>query len=93
MEFDMEAKPERDRQKIKEIIRQAFRKEFPEDTVDVSDGYRDNIHVTVVSSRFDPLSEKAKQDLMWQIVDQTDLTKAEKQLISLLYPVSLAEIK
>ncbi|HUS91271.1 MAG TPA: hypothetical protein VM695_05440 [Phycisphaerae bacterium] len=83
----------RNREAVMDIIRGAFRREFPEDTVDISDGYKDNIHVLVVSRRFDDLTEQQKQDLMWQIIDGTDLTDDEKRLISLAYPVSPAEIK
>lgn len=83
----------RSREDIKGLLRQAFQQEFPKDTVDISDGYRDNIHVLVVSRKFDGLSEKAKQDLLWNIIDQTSLSVAEKNLISLLMPVSPAEIK
>jgi hypothetical protein len=78
---------------VKRVLLDAFRREFPEETVDVDDGYADNIHVVVVSKRFDKMTERRKQDLMWTIVDRTPLTEQEKQLISLLYPVALAEIR
>jgi len=83
----------RNRKEVKRILEEAFRQEFPNDTVDVSDGYKENIHVMVVSRRFDTMNERQKQEMMWEIVDGTVLTKAEKSLISLLYPVSPAEIK
>lgn len=83
----------RDREEVKRILQEAFRKSFPEDTVDVSDGYQDNIHVVVVSRRFDKLKDRQRQDLMWKIVDGAQLDDQDKQLISLLYPVSPAEIK
>lgn len=83
----------REREKIKEVLRQSLRKEFPDDTVDVSDGYQENIHVLVVSRRFDKMSEQEKQDLLWGIIDRTDLKDDEKKLVSLVYPVSPAEIK
>jgi len=89
----MAKKQIRTRKEIKEILHRAFRREFPQDTVDISDGYRDNIHVMVVSRKFDKKSEKAKQDLMWKIIDRTDLTEEEKGRISLAYPLSPAEIK
>ena len=84
---------QRSRQEVRDIIAKAFRANFPNDTVDVSDGYKDNIHVLVVSSRFEKMTEKKKQDWMWSILDGTDLTKQEKLLVSLLYPVSPSEIK
>ena len=83
----------RSRIEIKAVLEKAFREEFPNDTVDLSDGYQNNIHVLVVSRRFDAMSEKAKQDVLWGVIDTTDLTDAEKTLISLVYPVSPAEVK
>jgi hypothetical protein len=83
----------RDRDEIKRTLQGAFRKEFPHDTVDISDGYMDNIHVLIVSRKFDTMSEPQKQDMMLTIIGRTDLTGDEKRLVSLLYPLSPAEIK
>ena len=83
----------RDREEVKKILADAFRRRFPNDTVDISDGYQDNIHVLVVSRSFDSLTEKQKQDVLWKVIDSTNLTPAEKELISLVYPVSVAELK
>lgn len=83
----------RSRDAVKRLLANAFRARFPHDTVDVSDGYRDNIHVLVVSREFDKLSEAEKQDLLWNIIDETPLRASEKSLISLVLPVSPAEIK
>jgi hypothetical protein len=85
--------PVRSRNEVKRLVYEAFRKEFPEDTVDLSDGYKENIHVMVVSREFDRMREREKQDLMWKIIDSTDLSEDEKGLISLVFPVSPAEIK
>ena len=87
------ARRRRSREQIKKVVRAAFRRRFPEDTVDISDGYQDNIHVLVVSREFDEMHERQKQDLMWRVIDGTDLSDDEKGLISLVYPVSPAEIK
>ena len=84
---------ERSRDEIKKILRGAFRERFPHDTVDISDGYKENIHVMVVSREFDEMRERDKQELMWEIIDGTDLAEDEKTLVSLVYPVSPAEIK
>jgi hypothetical protein len=73
----------RSRVELKRIIQDAFRDLFPHDTVDVSDGYEDNIHVLVVSRQFDKMREKQKQDVMWKIIDSTPLTAGEKAMISL----------
>ena len=89
------AKPRRkvDRAKLKQKLERGFRKHFRCDTVDISDGYRDNIHVMIVSRQFDPMSEKKKQDFLWTIIDDLKLTAEEQALISLVLPVSPAEIK
>lgn len=83
----------RPREQIKRILEGAFRAEFPLDTVDISDGYKENIHVLVVSRRFDEMAEAIKTDLMWGIIDSSPLREREKRLISLVYPVSIKEIK
>jgi hypothetical protein len=81
------------RKQVKAILEEAFRREFPNDTVDVSDGYRDNIHVVVVSRRFDKMTERKRGALMWGILDSAPLTKNEKLMVSLLYDVSPEQIK
>ena len=84
----------RPRDDIKKTIYDAFRRAFPDDAlVDISDGYQENIHVMVVSRSFDGMAEREKQDWLWSILDSTELTDEEKGLVSLLYPVSPAEIK
>ncbi len=83
----------RSRKEIKRIIAEALREQFPHDTVDVSDGYKENIHVVVVSRTFDEMGEREKAQVLWRLIDRTDLTEEEKQLISLVYPVSIRELK
>lgn len=86
-------KRKRSRTQIKTALVDAFRKDFPNDTVDVSDGYQDNIHLLVVSRKFDDMDEAQKQDMLWSIIDRSPLTEEEKQLISLVLPLSPAQIK
>lgn len=87
------SKRTRARSAVKQLLQEALRQRFPRDTVDISDGYQDHIHVVVVSREFDDMTEEEKQQLLWKIIDKTDLTASEKDLISLIYPVSPAEIK
>src|SRR5436305_14283849 len=54
---------------LKRRIRDLFKREFvqrPDETVRVSDGFGDNVHVEVVSHRFDGLD----------MIDRHDLTRA-----------------
>ena len=84
---------QRSRDEIKDILREALRREFPHDTVDITDGYKGNIHVLVVSRKFDRMRTGAKkQDMLWTIIDSTGLTDEEKQKISMTVPMSPAEI-
>jgi len=81
------------RDELKAKLERAFRKQFPRDTVDISDGYQDLIHVLVVSRKFDGMGEKEKQQFLWRVIDKMNLAKDEEGLISLLLPVSPTEIK
>jgi len=83
----------RSRALVKLVLQTAFRKKFPSDTVDVSDGYDGNIHIIVVSRAFDKLSERARQATLWRIVENADLTQEEKDLVTLLFGVSPGELK
>lgn len=83
----------RGRDLIKKLLEKALRAEFSNDTVDISDGFADNIHVLVVSRKFDGLSENEKQDWIWRMIESAELNPAELRLISLVLPLSPAEIK
>jgi acid stress-induced BolA-like protein IbaG/YrbA len=78
---------------LKQQIHDILRERFPGETVDVSDGYGDNIHVVVVSRQFDGLREREKQDLLWTAIDRSGLSDHEKTLISLILPYSPGDLK
>lgn len=61
--------------------------------MDVSDGYQENVHIVVVSRKFTGLSEKEKQEMLWGVIDNSDLADAEKLSISLLVPYSPGDLK
>lgn len=84
----MPASPE-----LKKKIEDILKAEFPGETVDVSDGHGDNIHVIVVSRRFSGMREKEKQDLLWGAIDKSNLTDGEKVHISLILPYSPSDLK
>ena len=80
-------------------------KEFNENsTVDVSDGFRDNVHIVVVSRKFTGKSEKEKQEMLWSIIENSDLSESEKKQdlfagtiqsgrIEIIRPVRLARLQ
>ena len=57
------------RQKIHDVLKRGYFKDT-DDLVDVSDGYEDNIHVVVVSRKFDGKRMKEKEDLIWSELTQ-----------------------
>ncbi|MBM4353707.1 MAG: hypothetical protein FJ109_07900 [Deltaproteobacteria bacterium] len=83
----------RTRDQIKSVLEAAIRAEFPKDTVDISDGYKENIHVLVVSRRFDKMTDDEQRDLLWGLIDRAGLEEGEKALISLALAVSPSMIK
>lgn len=83
----------RSRDELKSAIENSLRREFPTDTVDVSDGYKDNIHVMVISRKFDSMSDTVREDYLRTLLDDSDLTEAEKRRITVLLTWSPAELK
>ncbi|MCC6321377.1 MAG: hypothetical protein IT438_08080 [Phycisphaerales bacterium] len=78
---------------LKRKLEDALRTRFRSDTIDVSDGYKGNVHVLVVSRKFDGKSDYERQEMLHQIINDANLTKAQIGKISLLLAMSPAEIK
>ena len=66
--------------------------ESPDDLVDVSDGPADDIHVVVVSRKFDGRRWKDRDDLLWSELSRS-LGEDELGQISLLIAASPEEVK
>jgi stress-induced morphogen len=64
----------------------------PDDMVDVSDGPDDNIHVVIVSRKFDGRRMKEKNDLIWSLLVD-NLAKDEWEKVTLSIGASPEEIK
>jgi stress-induced morphogen len=63
-----------------------------DDLVDVSDGFDDNIHVVVVSRKFNGRRMKEKNDLIWSVLVKS-LAPEEWGKVSLSVGTSPEEIK
>ncbi len=85
----MAANPET-KKKIEEVLRHHFQENA---YIDVSDGYQDNIHVIVVSNELDEKSEREKQEILWDLIDDAELPESEKTKISLILPLSRSNLK
>lgn len=79
------------KQKIKNVLKQSYFNDA-DDLVDVSDGDADDIHVVVVSHKFDGQRLKAKNDLIWDLLSQ-NLQPEEWQQITLTIGTTPEEIK
>lgn len=80
---------------LKEKIRDALRSDYfkdADDLVDVSDGPDDNIHIVIVSRKFDGKRMKEKNDLIWSVLVKT-LRPEEWGKVSLSIGTSPEEIK
>lgn len=82
------------RDSVKIILELALRKHFHNDTVDVSDGYKDKIHVVVVSRKLDGMDTHQQIDMIWDVIDkETNLSQEEQDLISLFMPYGIDQLK
>lgn len=81
-----------DRERIKKSLERAIRIQFPRDTVDISDGYEDNIHILVTSRQFDNMSESHRHEIVGELIENANLTKREEGLISLVILWSVDEL-
>jgi acid stress-induced BolA-like protein IbaG/YrbA len=79
------------KQKIHDALKQGYFHN-PDDLVDVSDGHDGNIHVVVVSRKFDGRRVKEKSDLIWSELTSR-LAKEEWGRVSLSVGVSPEEVK
>jgi len=53
---------------IREKVEKALREAFPKETIEVSEGYKGRAHVLVVSAKFNDMSERQKQDYVWDVL-------------------------
>lgn len=79
------------KQKIHDVLKQGYFK-APDDLVDVSDGSDGEIHVVVVSRKFDGRRLKEKNDLIWSELTR-GLAPEEWGRVSLSVGASPEEVK
>jgi acid stress-induced BolA-like protein IbaG/YrbA len=72
-------------------VKDVFNAAYPEGYVDVSTGYRTNVHVVIVSRAFDDMKEEEKQEAVWAVA-RRHLGK-DAQRISIMLAYSPDELK
>ena len=68
-----------------ERVELALRKQFPNDTIDTSEGYNGRVHVKVVSKRFNRMNEAQKQDILWEALKSELGSDAQSVSLALAY--------
>ncbi len=79
------------KQKIHDSLKTAYFDD-PDDSVDVSDGPEDSIHIVIVSRKFDGRRMNEKNDLIWSLLVK-NLTQEEWGKVSFSIGASPEEIK
>ncbi len=79
------------KQKIRDALKRAYFNDA-DDLVDVSDGVGDDIHVVVVSHKFDGQRMREKNDLIWSVLSR-ELAPDEWGKVTLSIGTTPAEIK
>jgi stress-induced morphogen len=72
-------------------VEQALREEFPKDTIEINKGYKGRVHVLIVSPRFNDMTERQKQDYIWDIL-KAELEE-DVQAVSLALVYGTDELK
>jgi len=79
------------KRKIHDVLKRGFFRDA-DDLVDVSDGDEDNIHVVIVSRKFDRRRTREKEDVIWSELTNS-LAPEEWGKVSLSVGASPEEIK
>ena len=61
------------------------RPDFPNDTIDTSEGYQGRVHLKLVSRFFNGKSEPEKQDYIWRLLRDRLGADAEAVSLALVY--------
>lgn len=79
------------KKKIHDVLKNVYF-QGPDDSVDVSDGPDDSVHIVVVSRKFDGRRMTEKNDLIWSVLTE-NLAPDEWGKVSLSIGASPEEIK
>ena len=79
------------REELKDKLKKVLDTEFPDETVYVSDGYADNIHILIVSTNFDGMSDIVRKEYIQTIIKK-EVNEEEQKLTSVIYAISPREI-
>ena len=72
-------------------VKAGLRKAFPEDTIVIKEGYQGRIHVKIVSERFNGMTERDKQNYIWDVL-HTELEPEAQQAVSVAVAYATDEL-
>ena len=70
---------------LSEGVKRVLREEFPQDTISTSEGYRGRVQVKIVSERFNNMTERQKQDFVWDLLRDRLSSDAQRVSFVLAY--------
>ena len=62
-----------------------LRRAFPHDTIETRPGYQGRVHLLVVSSQFNGMTEGQKQNLFWEILKTEVPEEAQAVSVAIVY--------
>jgi hypothetical protein len=71
-------------------VEAALRGEFPQDTIDLEEGYMGRVLVRIVSSKFNEMKEKSRQAFVWDVL--RNALGPDAQNISMVIPYGTDEL-
>jgi acid stress-induced BolA-like protein IbaG/YrbA len=71
--------------KLELQVKEVLRETFPEDTIEISKGYKGRVHVLVVSSKFNDMTDRQKQDFIWEILKAELEDEVQAVSLALVY--------
>jgi hypothetical protein len=74
-------------------VERALSQRFPDARLNVGPGAHDHIHVLITWPGFTGLADSQRQDLVWDAIDDSDLTLPEKVTITMILPQTPQEVR
>lgn len=62
-----------------------LRRAFPQDTISIRPGYKGRLHLLVVSDQFNGMTERQKQDYLWDIIRVEAPDVADDVSVTVIY--------
>ena len=71
--------------KLEPQVKEVLRETFPEDTIEISKGYKGRVHVLVVSPKFNGMTDEQKQNFIWEILKAELEDEVQAVSLALVY--------